>query len=239
MNFTKTGTLSGWSMGETEIIPEIKTLEDGKSRGGAFLCIPNFDLPGYPFEVKHGEYRITECNPTLPHEKFISAESGAGWGKLSTRVIWEEKNICNLDQLEVRAHIQALSPTATIRPGFHPYFKVYGTFTLEVGAIKITSENMPVDKMISIPVQKNASGSAVATLLTGNLHISIAASFEDDTLRSNACFSFCLWSDKPEEYICVESVYGEAHGLDNLPTAILLNRGQSTTIVSKIIVNTI
>lgn len=237
MNFNTTGTLREWSIDGVVIIPEIKELEPGKFRGGAFLCIPNFDLPGYPFEIKHGEYRHETCNPTLPHEKFIAAASGAGWGKVATRTIWEEKTIYNLNQLEVRAHIQALTPMAVLRPGFHPYFKVYESFSLEIGAIKITSANMPVDKMLTVIAQKNNSGGVVATLITGNLHISIAASMEDDVLRANSCFSFCVWSDKPEEYICVEPVYGTAHGLDNLPTSFALNKGQSTTIVSKIIVS--
>ena len=238
MEFTETGTLKKWSIGDIVIIPEIQEVSENKFRGGAFWCIPNFDQLGYPFEIKHGEYRNTKCvTNTLPHEKFLSAASGAGWGKLSTRVLWEEKAMATVHQLEVRAHLQALTPLTTLRPGFHPYFKVQGTFTLEIGGIKITSENMPVDKMIIVPVQKNASGSVVATLITSNLHITVAATMEEDLLRSNACFSFAVWSDNPEEYLCVEPVYGTAYGIDNLPTSFVLDRGQTTTLVSKIIVS--
>jgi hypothetical protein len=162
MEFTDTGTLRSWSIGDIVVIPEIKEVSPNKFRGGAFWCIPNFDQLGYPFEVKHGEYRNTKCTtPTLPHEKFLSAASGSGWGKLSTRVLWEEKTMLNIHQLEVRAHLQALAPLTTLRPGFHPYFKVHESFTLEIAGITITSANMPVDKMVIIPVQKNASGNVL------------------------------------------------------------------------------
>ena len=239
MDFTETGTLVKWSIGDIVVIPEIIEVSENKFRGGAFWCIPNFDQLGYPFEIKHGEYRITKCStPTLPHEKFLSAESGAGWGKLATRVLWEEKTMLNVYQLETRAHLQALSPMTILRPGFHPYFKVHTSFILEIGGITITSETMPVDKIVSVPAQKNASGNAVATLKTGNLHITVAATMEEDLLRSSTCFSFCIWSDKPEGYICVEPVYGTTQGIDNLPTSFALGRGQTTTLVSKIVVST-
>lgn len=240
MDFTETGTLKRWLIGDTVVIPEITEISPNKFRGGAFWCIPNFDQLGYPFEIKHGEYRNTKCvTPTLPHEKFISAASGAGWGKLSTRVLWEEKTMMNVHQLEIRAHLQALTPLTTLRPGFHPYFKVHESFSIEIGGVTITNEVMPVDKMVIIPAQKNASGNVVATLKTGNLHITVAATMEEDLLRSAACFSFALWSDNPTDYICIEPVFGTTYGVDNLPTSFALGRGQTTVLVSKIIVSTL
>jgi hypothetical protein len=236
LSFTKTGTLNGWNIGGKEIIPMQKEIKTGVFRGGSFLCIPNFEQLPYPFEKKHGEYRHVECDPELPHTKVFGGTHLPSWGKVSTRVLWEENSKHGIEELSVRGYIQALSKDTLLRPGYHPYFKVDGPYTISLCGITINSADILADKMRAIPIPPNGCKEAIATLVTGSTHISVAILRETEVKIPNECFSFCVWSDKPDEYVCIEPVYGSTHGLDNLPTHFTLQANQSLTLISKIFV---
>ena len=160
--FNEFGTLLRWK----DIIYKSKEI-DGKTRGGFFLCIPNFEVDENIFNVKHGEYRKTiSAGEEGNEEKRLEGK----WGKIKVNTIWQEdENILN-----VQTKITSLQNNTYVRPGFHPYFFVGGDFQIIIGAKNISKNELPDDKLIILNGSTNE-----AELITNNKNIKIEVSTDN------------------------------------------------------------
>lgn len=228
MEFTETGTLKKWSVHGVDIIPHIYETASGKSRGGAFLCLPNFEALPAPFEIKHGEYRKELCKTELPQQKIIASKHTPGWGKLSTSVMWEETLSGEVSILTTCVVLKALSDTVHLRPGFHPYFTIAKPFSIVIGDTTIDETSLPYDQLYALPVH---SDSPAARLNTNVATVLLSCSVAGWPSNSTPSYSFCVWSDNKDEYVCIEPVIGGTHNDEGLPSPFILEKNTELTLV--------
>ncbi len=225
MQFTNTGTLTVWKVDEEAVIPEIHTNSNGQNRGGAFLCLPNFESLPEIFEVKHGEYRITSCDQTLPHHKILEGEKSPSWGSITTETTWEEELTETGAKLITTTKLQSLKESSLLRPGFHPYFSVTSGWGVTVGNSTLSNTSYTKDKLITL-----SSPSSESAMLISNKHtIKVSASIENNTLTSPLTI-FGIWSDDPDTYICIEPIIGYSIDADGLPKPFIVERGTTITL---------
>lgn len=243
MKFNKGGSLTEWSKDSINIIPQLILTKENKLRGGAFLCLPNFDELPEPFTHRHGEYRITKGEESPQQMKIIESESENGWGSLSTETKWSELQTApNHHQLIITSTLTCLSDYCHLRPGFHPYFSPHGEFvvTLQkpdstlVKVNKITLRNdSPNHQRVISP-----NNTAVAEISTDRYSLSVTAQVLNWKNSSPATFSFTVWSDDKEKYVCVEPSLGVGSLDSGLPGPFTLARGESITLAFTIDVTT-
>ncbi len=221
MNFTDTGTLINWQLDDLNIIEPVHDKAGGGSRGGVYLCIPNFEELPPPFSIKHGEYRITNCDSTLPHNKTL----GNAWGTVDVITDWEELAEQSIKILNVTTTIRATSETALVRPGFHPYFSVTENSFLDLATTRIEVANLPHD---SLQKYQAASLADTVKLTTADYTVTVACSISPAT--ENLSVAFGIWSDKKHEYVCIEPIIGNQFGADDLPTALTLLKGEELVL---------
>jgi hypothetical protein len=226
MKFNDTGTLINWQLDDINIVEPLHSKENGGSRGGVFLCIPNFEALSPPFSIKHGEYRITPCDNKLPHTKNLSAPAENNWGNIEVITDWEEIEALNSKTLKVTTTIRALSDTAWVRPGFHPYFSVTQNSFIEIGVTRIDIASLPHDSMKKYKV---ASLSEEVKLTTANYTVSINCNLSPIT--KNISIVFVIWSDKKQQYVCIEPVIGNQPAQDGLPTPLTLVKNEELVMV--------
>lgn len=217
MNFTDTGTLINWQLDDINIIEPVHSKEGGGTRGGVYLCIPNFEELSPPFSIKHREYRTTVCDSQLPHQKNLTASKEYNWGDVEVITYWEEKDDQSSKTLKVTTKIRALSHTAWVRPGFHPYFSITQDSFIQLGAMRIDVQALPHDSMRAYP----------AAALTDEVKLNTAdytasMSCEISSPSQQMALAFAVWSDKKTEYVCIEPVIGEQPGDDDLPSPLRL-----------------
>lgn len=238
MNFTDAGTLKEWKEDDSIIIPTIHETKPGTQRGGAFLCLPNFEELPAPFEIKHGEYRREHCNVTLPHQKILESSTPEGWGSLSTSTTWKETFTNDTKVLTVETTLGALSEKVYLRPGFHPYFAVGDTFSVHVEDTTYDKTSLPSDSMKVVRC-KTGTTTGIARLLTKDKEIMVSCSVAQALPEEGFCFSFCVWTDNKNEYVCVEPVIGGVHLDNNLPIPFTLLKSKELTLVFEIQVKTL
>ena len=226
MKFNDTGTLINWQLDDINIVEPLYSKEGGGSRGGVYLCIPNFEELSPPFSIKHGEYRITASDSTLPHTKNLSAPAEYNWGSVEVITDWEEIEEQNSKTLKVTATIRALSDTAWFRPGFHPYFSVTQNSFIDIGTTRVDIESLPHDSMQKY---KAASLSEEVKLTTANYTVSLRCNLSPIT--ENSSIVFVIWSDNKHEYVCIEPVIGNQPGQDGLPTPMTLVKDEELVMV--------
>jgi hypothetical protein len=220
MKFNDTGTLINWQLDDINVVAPLHGKEDGGSRGGVYLCIPNFEALSPPFSIKHGEYRVTTCDSKLPHYKNLASDGGHDWGNVEVVTDWDDIAEANSKTLKVRASIRALSESAWVRPGFHPYFSIDADSFIDIAGGRLEIAGMPHDTMQTF---RAASLAETVKLTTA----SFTAEVRCDTARFSEELSlvFVVWSDKQHEYVCIEPVIGGAPAEDGLPAPLTLVKG--------------
>lgn len=226
MKFTDTGTLINWQLDDINIVEPLHDKEDGGNRGGVYLCIPNFEELTPPFSIKHGEYRTTVCDNRLPHQKNLSAPAENDWGNVDVMTNWEDIEDQNSKTLKVTTTIRALSDTAWIRPGFHPYFSITPNSFIDIGATRVDIALLPHD---SLQKYKAASLSEAVKLTTANYTVSVNCNLSP--ISENLSLVFGIWSDKKHEYVCIEPVIGHQPAEDGLPAPLALIKGEELVMV--------
>ena len=226
MQFTDTGTLIQWQLDDIDIVAPLHDKPGGGLRGGVYLCIPNFEELSPPFSVKHGEYRTTVCDITLPHQKKLSASNENDWGNIEVVTDWEETDEQNSKTLKVTTTIRVLSETALVRPGFHPYFSITPNSFLDIAGTRIDIASLPHDSMRAYPA---ATPSDPVKLSTEEFAVSMAC--EISPLPQPITLAFGVWSDKKAEYVCIEPVIGSLLGDDGLPTPLTLQQDEELVMV--------
>jgi hypothetical protein len=226
MKFNDTGTLINWQLDDINIVEPLHDKEDGGTRGGVYLCIPNFEELSPPFTIKHGEYRTTVCDNALPHQKNLSSSAEHNWGNVDVITDWEEVEEQNTKTLKVTTTIRAISDVALVRPGFHPYFSITQNSFIDVGATRVEIASLPHD---CLQKYKAASLSEAVRLTTDSYTVSITCNISP--VSENLSIVFGIWSDKKHEYVCIEPVIGNQPAADGLPTPLTLVRNEELVMV--------
>ena len=226
MKFNDTGTLINWQWDDINIVEPLHDKEDGGTRGGVYLCIPNFEELSPPFTIKHGEYRTTVCDNALPHQKNLSSSAEHNWGNVDVITDWEEVEEQNTKTLKVTTTIRAISDVALVRPGFHPYFSITQNSFIDVGATRVEIASLPHD---CLQKYKAASLSEAVRLTTDSYTVSITCNISP--VSENLSIVFGIWSDKKHEYVCIEPVIGNQPAADGLPTPLTLVRNEELVMV--------
>jgi hypothetical protein len=226
MKFNDTGTLINWQLDDINIVEPLHSKEGGGSRGGVYLCIPNFEELSPPFSIKHGEYRITACDNSLPHQKNLSSPAENNWGNIDVITDWEEIEEQNTKTLKVTTTIRAISDTALVRPGFHPYFSVSENSFIEIGATRVEIASLPHDSMQRYEA---ASLSEAVKLTTADYSVSVNCNISP--ISENLSIVFAIWSDKKHEYVCIEPVIGNQPAQDGLPAPLTLVKNEELVLV--------
>lgn len=215
------GTIANWTVGKRELIfPEQKVLVDDrmKTRGGAHVCMPFGKAPTEgPYEgielPSHGlvrDCRVDEYYRPLPGNlatwqtgpdcdadgwittKFEfkypwthQVQVGAG---LSRRKKWSHK---------LRLRNTSLEKAMPYSLGLHPYFTTGGKdFTLRCGDVYMPGRHLPTnDPQLFRVNDKNSS--FFLTLAHGMIRVNI---------RPEGYSHFCIWTDRPDLYVCIEPV---------------------------------
>lgn len=225
MQFTDTGTLIQWQLDDIDVVAPLHDKPGGGSRGGVYLCIPNFEELSPPFSIKHGEYRTTVCDVTLPHQKTLSPSNENDWGNIAVVTDWEETNEQRSKTLKVTTTIRALSETALVRPGFHPYFSITPNSFLDIAGTRIDVASLPHDSMRAYPA---AASSDRVKLSTEEFAASMAC--EINPQAQPIALAFGVWSDKKAEYVCIEPIIGKQLGSDGLPTPLTLRKDEELVL---------
>ncbi len=232
MKFNDTGTLSHWQLDGINVIEPLHDKAGGGLRGGAFLCLPNFEELSPPFSIKHGEYRITACGSQLPHRKILASATKSNWGHIDVISDWEEVEDHQGKTLTVNTTLRALSDAAWVRPGFHPYFSVTEDSFITIGTTRLAVASLPHDAMQCHPVVSLAE---TATLSTALYSVTVGCSVSP--LIAKLSLAFAVWSDKKHQYVCIEPVIGLQADLNGLPTPLTLANGEELAMVFKIHAN--
>lgn len=228
---SKTGTLlsavvSDLKSSNTNYSPLFSFEEGEITRCGAFWCAPNFDELGTPFTTRHGEYRKT-IGTTLDgtHTKNIEGS----WGSLSTNCVWEESETGLTSTLTLTPN----SGETYIRPGFHPYFVFSTKSIVSLEGETLSFADIAHDKKMVFLCNGN-TGEIKAKITTpkGAILLSFSAS---SLLSNDYSFSFCVWSDNKEKYICVEPVLGKGYLDNKLPAPFILQKGETLTLTASMI----
>ncbi|WP_445372474.1 hypothetical protein ACH518_07695 [Methylomonas sp. HW2-6] len=226
MQFTDTGTLIRWQLDDIDVVAPLHDKPGGGSRGGVYLCIPNFEELSPPFSIKHGEYRTTVCDVTLPHQKNLAASNENDWGNIEVVTDWEETDEQHSKTLKVTTTIRALSETALVRPGFHPYFSITPNSFVDIAGTRIDVTTLPHDSMRAYPA---VTPSDPVKLSTEEFAVSMAC--EISPLSQPIALAFGVWSDKKAEYVCIEPIIGKQLGADGLPTPLELTQNEELLMV--------
>ena len=226
MKFNDTGTLINWQLDNFNIVEPLHSKEDGGSRGGAYLCIPNFEKLSPPFSIKHGEYRVTVCDRQLPHTKKLSSANDNNWGNIDVITDWEEFEEHNSKILKVTTTIRATSEVAWVRPGFHPYFSVTTNCFIDAGCTRLDVASLPHDSM---QTYQAASLSEAVKLTTA--HYKVSVSCHISAVSEDLALVFAIWSDKKHQYVCIEPVIGIQNGQNGLPTPLSLVKNEELVLV--------
>lgn len=229
MNFNETGTLIDWLLAETDIIAPLQNKQDGGSRGGVYLCIPNFEALPPPFAIKHGEYRVTPCDSVLPHRKTLAGTVDADWGSVEVATDWAEHAELGGKTLTVTSRIRALSDVAWLRPGFHPYFSVSSDSVIDIGVTRIETATMPHDRL---QVHRAVSPAESAKIRTANYSVTMTCKLSPPPDR--LCLAYGVWSDNSAEYVCIEPIIGDSFGADGLPAPFSLSKGEEFAMAFRI-----
>lgn len=226
MKFTDTGTLINWQLDDIHIIQPLHDKPDGGSRGGVYLCIPNFEELTPPFALKHGEYRVTPCDSDLPHQKNLTAPADVNWGSVEVITDWQEQTEANSKTLTVSTRIRAVSETALVRPGFHPYFSISPNSFIDIAETHIEVAALPHD---SLRVHHAKSPTTPVKLTTADYTVSMTCDISP--LTEAPTLAFGIWSDKKAEYVCIEPIIGQQPGPDGLPTSLTLKKDEELVMV--------
>lgn len=222
------GTLIAFtSLGDTVISPLPET---NGGHGGAFWCLPNFDDGATSFTVRHGEYR--KMPGEFLNETTVMKNISGPWGELESDAVWE------LGETELTSHmtLTAKRHETLIRPGFHPYLtlqKAGSNYHIIIGDKIIESSTILEDMKMVVPCT-GEEGVIEATLTCGIRTAHIIFSVQRPHNTQPISFAFCLWTDKKENYICIEPVSGVGYDETGLPKPFKLDEEERLVLQAKL-----
>ena len=164
------------------------TLADGteKIRGGCHVCFPNFGPGGESGLAQHGFARDLEWIITEQQEStatFTLRIVSGPYAGLDLGLSYE----LNENAVSMRLHVRNVSEAEfRVSPGFHPYFAAP------------TNVDVAIDDAV---YDSNAIGDAV--MLSGTPK-RMAIGAKDIVMQAENLPQWVLWSDKLDDYICIE-----------------------------------
>jgi galactose mutarotase-like enzyme len=222
LSFNEFGTLLSWKEFPC-LYPFTKTGES--FRGGAFWCIPNQGPTYDVFEVQNGEYRKTLSEKNSTEKHLLGA-----WGELTANLAWETTG----NTLTTKAVITSLKDGTLVRPGFHPYFAVSGNFSITIGHKTFNKEILTSNGRTTVVV--HTGNKAVLEQESGKTEIS----FNAISAKQEMTFTFCIWTDDKEKYVCIEPVIGKdltkEELFDGSPAPLVMKNKETLTVTSTITV---
>ena len=200
------GSVHGWFLDDHAIWgPSImtKTGNQLKRRKESHWCFPQFgEAPeGQYFQPHHGYLRNADL---LTHSRaksfvFFTTEKKEGVGIITHVEAFSMKLSVTLQA------VNRGTERVPVLPAFHPYFNVPKRgLTVSIGGetvIKAGSALVPLAHKVSnrgTSIQLN--GRSVVVLLHGLGQVALNP--------SENCTHVMLWSDQPNDYVCVEPVFG-------------------------------
>ena len=226
------GTVLSFTNNGVPIFYPLKTYGE-KARGGCPICLPWFgsSIVG---PKKHGYLRDTlscECNAdrySVSQGFSLVPTATYPWNLFCTTRASIYGSMLELS-VEVERRRDGLLQAAPILPAFHPYlaFPARGVEVL-VDDESITGFSAEAR---AIPFRGGQSEIALETP-QGFIVVVLESSLDgwDDRRKGQ----IVLWSDSPDEYVCVEPVFGEKE-LFNTPDGIFLDVGKQLTFSMSII----
>jgi galactose mutarotase-like enzyme len=148
------------------------------------------------------------------------------WGSVEVITDWQELTEANGKTLTVSTRIRALSETALVRPGFHPYFSISPNSFIDIAETHIEVAALPHD---SLRVHHAKSPAAPVKLSTTDYTVTMACHISP--LSEGLALAFGIWSDKKAEYVCIEPIIGKQPGPDGLPEPLTLLKEEELVMV--------
>jgi galactose mutarotase-like enzyme len=216
------GTVKKFVEGGEDVFFPWRDIGDGKTRGGCFACLPWFGSSIFASR-KHGYLR-----DTMPYEKFESdisvnlnfclpGNNLYPWSmKCSTRTFIHQEDALEFSLRVERTRDGLTERLAPILPAFHPYFP----FKLEETEVVIGDQVIRNSSFNTNPIPLYDIKRIIVRTPRKKVEIELGGGF----LR-NGNNHVVLWTDSPEEYVCVEPVLGMP-GTLGLPKGLFLNQGQ-------------
>jgi galactose mutarotase-like enzyme len=206
-------TITSWSVeGRHILFPQQDLIIAGerRKRGGTPLCFPNFGKPVTYNEIglpQHGFFRDTKdmLYRTQPEDSFVVMAGGVcAYGleytiNLKMQVHYHRK---------ISTLTQAMYITSGDRKemmplclGFHPYFKVNREYMNFVRDGKEMNMDIFTDQTL-LSAQEFDFKNTFEVQLDKNLSVEINCRGDFETGQQK----IYIWSDRPDEYICIEPV---------------------------------
>lgn len=206
-------TVTSWNVEGVDILfPEQNLLIDGKQkqRGGIPICFPNFGKPvNYKgIEIpQHGFLRDTKNTlyPTQSRDNnFVTmiGEVGAYGVHYAMNIKMQVHNHFNIPTLTQTIYV-ASGDSLEKMPlclGFHPYFKVNRKYLNFVRDGKAMNMDLFAGQVVS--AQKFDFKNVFVVQLDEKLSVGITCLGDFVTGQQQ----ICIWSDRPDEYICIEPI---------------------------------
>jgi galactose mutarotase-like enzyme len=210
------------------------SLDDGrkKIRGGMHVCSPYFGLPEIAAEIgipQHGYARNVEWDVDSRNDLAVSLShdrNDANYSGLMHTIDYKiyRAGVSRYDDT-FSAMLTLIKPSGeprdvpkrmdsiVVAPGFHPYFAQLNDTTLAPGQVRPST------------TARYMGNSSLQTIRTGyGLEVAILSSEMPKVLE---------WTDKPDEYVCVEpNVSGDS--LEPIDGAIELRSGELHSFVIEI-----
>ena len=217
------GTILSWTVGGQEIIPKLfkkVNQETGKAsyRGGMPICFPFFgpSPEGMKSIPQHGWLRNSEMEIIEPGKNEITFSQK---NQPTNEYPWQLKTTLQYkitdDSLEVILQITRLSDdqqsSAPIDPALHPYFAINKNHQIKVNQQEI--DFSPKDYGLDI---------------TDGSDITIDTKAGTVKMTTAGFSKLWVWSDKPEEYGCLEPVLDDPKKFNTKAGTFLDSEGALT-----------
>ena len=207
-------TVTSWNVEGVDILfPEQDLLIAGKQkkRGGIPICFPNFGKPVNYKGVEipqHGFLRDTKNSLYQNQSKdnsFITmiGKVGAYGVHYFMNIKMQVHHHFNIPTLTQTMHITSgdSRETMPLCLGFHPYFKVNRKYLNFFRDGKAMNMNLFSDQTC-LPAQKIDFQNVFVIQLDEKLSVAITCLGDFETGHQQ----ICIWSDRPNEYICIEPI---------------------------------
>ena len=223
---TRGGMLTKWERQGKAIIPTFHRKKGSTSwRGGIPVCFPFFNASPSGMEdiPQHGWLRQEEMVGRITRQTDSEIE-----------VVFEKKNkprvsypwlldyslTYYLSERElkmtftVRRLADGIKNPAPINPAFHPYFAVDKKYPVVLGGQRPSFG----EEFYYLPIPSKKSPAVLVDTVAGKVQMTTAG-FQ----------VFCLWTDNPEKYICLEPVVQE-HQKFNTKEGVFLSEGKKKSV---------
>jgi len=204
--------------GRPVIFPKQKLEIDGKQkdRGGSHVCLPNFGPGGDSGQPQHGYGRTVEWNlvDKTDTTAVFGLERGVGhFQALGSRLRYQLRP----DGFEVELSVTNEGNwPLPVSPGFHPYFTVTGAGDITINGQAYRPDQLGEAQYIRGERMDLEIGNTTYQLESGGLPV------------------WALWSDRPDEYVCLEPTAAGASFETNHPPLLHPNHTLSSTFAVRL-----